>query len=59
MRNVYLDLEIKDKKIEEIFKRLEAAKEEIWKCYCELEEALVVKIVPADGSGRDEENQGA
>lgn len=57
MKNFYRGfIEVDDNKINEILRRLEDAKEEIYKCYSELEEAglIVFRKTPAIDEGRDQ-----
>lgn len=49
-------IEIEDKELENIFKRLEEAKNEIYKCYDELRRLGVLKITPSVGADGVEEN---
>ncbi len=41
-------VEVQEKRIQEIFDRLDKAQEEIYKCYADLKELGIVKVVPAD-----------
>lgn len=41
-------VEVSEKKVQEIFDRLNKAQEEIYSCYDELKEIGIVKMIPAD-----------
>lgn len=41
-------VEVSEKKVQEIFARLNKAQEEIYSCYDELKDIGIVKMIPAD-----------
>ena len=53
MNNQYIQIEIEDNKLKEIFDRLSAAQETIFECYRELVELGVVKIKNASETTGD------
>lgn len=50
----HMIIEVDQKKINDLFRRIEDAKEEIYRAYEELRLIGVVKIIPADADGRDQ-----
>lgn len=46
-------VEVSEKKVQEIFDRLNKAQEEIYSCYDELKEIGIVKMIPADAEQKE------